>query len=149
MLIMPHMYVLWRLQIWLKLHVKWGHFVSEEQFKIWRTQRVGYGDFFQWNFQEIILIRANLNTEIWCQGYLKRSHFLWRRWLLGGGCGGGGIAAAVHSATAAGDGQGKGEVDVDRGHRTRGWHNERTERGNLTNSWAEVPNRFDRWNSLL
>jgi len=24
MLIMPQMYVLWCLQIWLKLHVKWG-----------------------------------------------------------------------------------------------------------------------------
>jgi hypothetical protein len=33
-----------------------GHFVSEEQFNIWRTQRVGYGFFFQRNFQEIILI---------------------------------------------------------------------------------------------
>jgi hypothetical protein len=31
---MPQMYVLWRLQIWLKLQCKMGHFVSEEQFNI-------------------------------------------------------------------------------------------------------------------
>jgi len=48
MLIMPQMYVLWRFQIWLKLHVKWGIFVSkQEEINIWRgTQRVGYGQFF-------------------------------------------------------------------------------------------------------
>jgi hypothetical protein len=33
MLMMPQMYMLWRLQIWLKLR-KMGHFVSEEQFNI-------------------------------------------------------------------------------------------------------------------
>jgi hypothetical protein len=33
---------------------KMGHFVSEEQFNVWHTQRVGYGHFFQWTFQYII-----------------------------------------------------------------------------------------------
>ena len=48
MLIMPQMYVLWRLQIWLKAEIacNMGRFVSEEQFNIWRTQRVGYVEFF-------------------------------------------------------------------------------------------------------
>ena len=45
---------------------------------------------------------------------------------------------AAHSATVAGDGRGEGEGDVDRRRRTRGWHNERTERGNATTSWARL-----------
>ena len=38
--------------------------------------------------------------------------------------------------TGAGDGrgEGEGEGDGDRRRRTRGWHNERTERGNATTS---------------
>ena len=57
----------------------------------------------------------------------------WRR-QLGGGCGGGGSAAVAHSATAAGDGRGEGECDGNQRHRTRGWHSERTERGNASTS---------------
>jgi hypothetical protein len=53
-----------------------------------------------------------------------------------GGCGSGSSAAAVHSVTAAGDEWGNSEGDGNRRHRTRGWHNERMERGNVTTSWA-------------
>jgi hypothetical protein len=31
---------------------KMGHFVNEEQFNIWRTQRVGYGFFFNETFRK-------------------------------------------------------------------------------------------------
>ena len=41
---MTHMYVLWRLQKWLKLHVK-GHFVSAKHFYVLRTQLVGSAQF--------------------------------------------------------------------------------------------------------
>ena len=45
-------------------------------------------------------------------------------------------AVAAHSATAAGDGQGNGKGNGCHLRRTRGWHNERTERSNATTSWA-------------
>ncbi len=53
-----------------------------------------------------------------------------------GGCGGGDSAAAVQSAMAAGDRRDGGEGDGNQWRRTRGWHNERRERGNATTSWA-------------
>ncbi len=42
----PHMYVLWDLQIWLKIECKMGLFVSVERFNVWHTQRAGSGQFF-------------------------------------------------------------------------------------------------------
>jgi hypothetical protein len=51
-------------------------------------------------------------------------------WQQLGGCGSNG------SAAAAGNGWGNDESNGDQQHRTRGWHNERTERGNATTSWA-------------
>jgi hypothetical protein len=52
-------------------------------------------------------------------------------------CGGGGSSSGG-SATAAGNVRGDGEGDGDQRRRTRGWHNERTERGNVTTNWARV-----------
>ncbi len=58
------------------------------------------------------------------------------RWQQRGGCGSGGSTAAAHIAMLAGNGWGDAEGNGDRGRRTRGWHNERTEIGNVTTSWT-------------
>jgi hypothetical protein len=60
MLTMPQIYALAFANM-AEIACKMGHFGSEEQFNIQRTQRVGYGDFFQQNFQEIILIPIRAN----------------------------------------------------------------------------------------
>jgi hypothetical protein len=58
---MPHMHVLWRLQVRLKIACKTGDSGRTEHFNIWHTQRVGYGHFFKQNFQCIILIPIREN----------------------------------------------------------------------------------------
>jgi hypothetical protein len=45
MLEMPHMHVLWRLQVRLKKSCKMGDSVSVEQFNVWHIQQVDYGQF--------------------------------------------------------------------------------------------------------
>jgi hypothetical protein len=52
------MYVLWDLQIWLKIACKMGLYVSTEHFNVWHTQWVGSGIFFQQNFQDIMWLAS-------------------------------------------------------------------------------------------
>jgi hypothetical protein len=49
-------HVLWLLKKWVKTACKTGHFFSAEHFDVlWRIHLVSSGQFFQQNFQDVIL----------------------------------------------------------------------------------------------